>query len=82
MADDKLTRVPVEGEFVSRAGIDADPLYARPAEPVELTQFEMGFLEGLLFDLVQNPNQHEVIARAIHLKLQAASLRLRRKERG
>jgi len=65
---------PVEGVIVDRAAddVEAAPPNAGPTAPVELTQFEMGFLDGLL-DSLLGESDH-VIARGIRLKLRAASL--------
>jgi hypothetical protein len=84
MADDELTRSgtppgPVEGVIVpfdraKKKPVEADLLYELPTAPVELNNLQIGFLHGLMYDRLQNPN--DVVARGIYLKLKAAAISL------
>jgi hypothetical protein len=83
MAKDALTNYgtppgppgPIEGVLVDRAdAVDAEPLYQLPTAPVELNSFQTGWLMAFVLPRAMNPN--DVTARAIYLKLKAASIAL------
>lgn len=86
MADDKLTRYfgsppgppgPIQGVIVERPEsetVDAELLSESPTAPVELTSQQLGYIHGLLFDRLKDPD--DLTARAIYLELKAAAISL------